>query len=128
MNLFFFIFFILINILLIKSNFNDDSSSSSFEEEKCYIDEPSIKNCQAISVNRKKENCCFLELEINNQYSTSCIRIKNNLNTIKNKVYDIKHNENDGVKYIKPSIICKSILININYYIIIILILIILIY
>ena len=123
MNLFFFIFFILINILLIKSNFNDDSSSS-FEEEICYIDEPSIKNCQTIGINKKKENCCFLELEINNQYSTSCIRIKNDLNTIKNKIYDIKHNENDGVKYIKPSIICKSILININYYIIIFILLI----
>ena len=123
MNLIFFYIIIFINLFLVILTLDEDSSSSSFEEENCYTDEPSIKNCQLFGENKKKESCCFLELEINEQYSTSCIRVKKQLNSINDKIYTIKHNENDGIKYTKPSIICKSIMNKINFYNIILLIL-----
>jgi hypothetical protein len=116
MNLIIFYIIIFINLFLVILTLDDDSSSSSFEEDNCYIDEPSIKNCKLIGENKKKESCCFLELEINEQYSTSCIRVKKQLNSINDKIYTIKHNKNDGVQYSNPSIHCKSFLNKINYY------------
>ena len=86
---------------------------------KCDVDEcfyaiQRKEECFKIPKNNLDENCCYLEMEMNQIFTTACIRVKNNPDVINRKIFTIK-NEEDNYKFENLNIECFSH--NLPYYI-----------
>ena len=90
------IIFIIILITIIKC-----------DVDECFYAIQRKDECFKIPKNSLDENCCYLEMEMNQIFTTACIRVKNNPDDINRKIFKIK-TEEDIYKFENLNIECFS--------------------
>ena len=63
------------------------------EVDECLYTIPRQKECFKIPMNENNENCCYLEMDLNQITTIACIRVKNNKNEIEKRIFEIRENE-----------------------------------
>ena len=93
-------------ILFIKINITNE------EVDECLYAIQREKECFKIPINDAHENCCYLEMDLNQITTTACIRIKNEETEIEKRIFQIKENEE---YYTLENIIIKCLSYHISF-------------
>ena len=77
------------------------------EDDECLYTNQVKDDCFKIPKNSLDEYCCYLEMDLNNIFTSACVRVKNNPDDITKKIFTIK-TEEDNYKLENLNIVCIS--------------------
>ena len=81
--------------------------------DECLYSIQRKNECFKIPKNSLGEDCCYLEMELNQIFTSACIRVKNNPSDINTKIFNVK-NEEDTYKLENLEIECFSNILFLN--------------